>query len=88
VFVFTRPDGSRVEPNGRLTWRFRGNSGSTTPSAPSVTALRAGNQAQDLVIDTHTARCRWLGERMDYGLAIEHLIQVRDRQLRAAQTSR
>jgi hypothetical protein len=88
VFVFTRPDGSRVEPNGRLTWRFRGNSGATTPSAPSVTALRAGNQAQDLVIDTHTARCRWLGERMDYGLAIEHLIQVRDRQLRAAQTSR
>jgi hypothetical protein len=79
VFVFTRPDGSRVDPNGRLQWRFRGNSGAAMPSTPSVSALLAGNRAAGLAIDTRTARSRWLGERMDYSLAIEHLIQVRDR---------
>lgn len=83
VLVFTRPDGSRLEPNGRIRARFRGNFSS---AELAVTALLEGNRAAGLEIDTHTARCRWLGERMDYGVAIEHLIQVRDRQARAAPT--
>jgi hypothetical protein len=81
VIVFTRPDGSRVETNGRLAWRFRGNS---LFDVSPATVLLEGNRAVGLEIDTHTARCRWLGERMDYGLAIEHLIQVRGGQARAA----
>jgi hypothetical protein len=84
VFVFTRPDGSRVEPNGRLKWRFRGNFNVAAPAMPSVAALLESNRTAGLAIDTRTARCRWLGERMDYSLAIEHLIQVRDRRRQSA----
>jgi hypothetical protein len=81
VFVFTRPDGSRVEPNGSLQWRFRGN---TSAPQRSVLALCAHNREVGLGIDSETARCGWRGETMDYGLAIEHLIQVRDRRSAAS----
>jgi hypothetical protein len=81
VFVFTRPDGSCVEPNGSLQWRFRGN---TSAPQRSVLALFAFNREVGLGIDSETARCGWVGETMDYGLAIEHLIQVRDRRSAAS----
>ncbi|HUO67191.1 MAG TPA: hypothetical protein VMV37_06630 [Gammaproteobacteria bacterium] len=42
---------------------FRGNN--------SDLALESMNGAAGLTIDARTSRCRWLGERMDYSLAIE-----------------
>ncbi|HJR71669.1 MAG TPA: DUF222 domain-containing protein [Gammaproteobacteria bacterium] len=75
VFVFTRPDGTRVEPNGRLGVRFRGSA-----SVPyHVDRLFEHNLGRGIEIDEETARCRWLGERMDYGLAVENLCGWRDR---------
>jgi hypothetical protein len=44
--------------------------------APPLLAL---NRAAGLAIDWRTAQCGWRGERIDYGLAIEALIQRRDR---------
>jgi hypothetical protein len=69
VLVFTRPDGSRVGANGSVSARLRGD----------VAALVARNAERGVVIDDRTARCKWLGEQMDYGLAVEYLIGVRDR---------
>jgi hypothetical protein len=77
-----------VEANGRLGVSFRGNI-STWPSDDwdvhraerhEAAALFVLNRARGLTIDAKTSRCRWLGEKMDYGMAIEHLIAVRDRQ--------
>jgi hypothetical protein len=71
--VFTRPDGSRVEPNGRKC--FRGNN--STVSNGEL-GLLARNRENGLAIHWRTARCRWGGERMDYALAVQALIQRRD----------
>jgi Domain of unknown function (DUF222)/HNH endonuclease len=91
-FVFTRPDGTRVEPNGRQC--FRGNKtarasdqplgGPGDRDAPVHLALLAQNRERGLTIDWRTSRCQWLGEGMDYGLAVEALIQRRDRTLSGA----
>jgi hypothetical protein len=40
--------------------------------------LVALNREVGLAIDWQTSRCQWLGERMDYGLAVEALVQRRD----------
>lgn len=80
VFVFTRPDGSRVEPNGRLRVRFCGSA----ESPQRLDELFAHQLSRDVRIDDETARCRWTGERMDYGLAVENLIWERDRARGAA----
>jgi hypothetical protein len=70
VFLFTRPDGSRIPDCGALpcalpketeSRRFRGIVGVANGSDSGVT------------IDAHTARCKWLGERMDYSTAIESM---------------
>jgi len=64
VLVFTRPDGSRISDAGTAPReRFRGND--------SGRALETLNLSAGLTIDARTSRCRWLGERMDYSLAIE-----------------
>lgn len=64
VFVFTRPDGTRIPDSGVDRVRcFRGNN--------SERALESLNVDAGLAIDARTSRCRWLGERMDYSLAIE-----------------
>ena len=64
VFVFSRPDGSRIPEIGpRRNGCFRGNN--------SERALESLNVDQGVTIDARTSRCRWLGERMDYSLAIE-----------------
>jgi hypothetical protein len=82
AFVFTRPDGTRIDESGRNC--FRGDvsapaSGVASPHGdrgePSLFAL---NRDDGLTIDWQTARCGWLGERIDYGLAIEALIQRRN----------
>jgi hypothetical protein len=58
------------------------------PDAPDVRAaddLESLNRAAGIAIDARISRCRWLGERMDYSLAIEGL-QWRD-QKAAAQSA-
>jgi hypothetical protein len=62
LFIFTRPDGSRVERNGAQ--RFSGNVASSLQS--HLCAL-----APQLEITADTARCQWHGETMDYSQAIE-----------------
>jgi hypothetical protein len=56
-------------------WRFRG---SNSPR-PSVDALFDRNLSRGVEIDPGTAGCRWLGERLDYDLAIGHLVGVRNK---------
>lgn len=75
VFVFTRPDGSRVEANGSLGVRFRGSAA----TAYELDRLFEQNVSRGVTIDSQTARCRWIGDRMDYGMAVENLIALRDR---------
>ncbi len=81
---FTRPDGRVIPPAGRPHGEcFRGNicakPGSTCAESGSASAvdgaerLAAFNASHGLAIDTHTARCGWGGERMDYNIAIDGL---------------
>ena len=42
------------------------------------------NLSRGVQIDEETARCHWIGDRMDYGLAVENLIWLRDRAREAA----
>jgi hypothetical protein len=63
VFVFTRPDGQRVEENGAIC--FRGNISRADVHLPSL-SREAG-----LAITPETAKCQWHGESMDYSTAIE-----------------
>jgi hypothetical protein len=88
-FVFTRPNGSRVEANGAERCRGSGASGGTPADHCGRAAGDAGgdteplrllglNREAGLAIDWQTSRCRWLGERMDYGLAVQALVQRRD----------
>jgi hypothetical protein len=70
VLVLTRPDGSRIADAGTERDKcFRGNN--------SGRALESLNLSAGLAIDARTTRCRWLGECMDYSLAIEGM-QWRD----------
>ncbi len=74
VFVFTRPDGRRVEENGANC--FRGN------IVPPRSAYRGfedslrdylSKHAPGLAITRETARGQWRGETMDYSMAIESM---------------
>lgn len=80
LFVFTRPDGRRIPDAGT---RFRGIVSSEEP-IPRICEL---NREAGLQIDANTGRCRWLGETMDYSLAIEGIQSLRDRAIAAAQAS-
>ncbi len=74
-FVFYRPDGSRVEPNGRLP----AVGGGPNPRADASNArphdvpptLFELNRRAGLEIDAGTSRCQWFGEAMDLGTLIE-----------------
>jgi hypothetical protein len=73
LFVFTRPNGRRVEENGAHC--FRGN---ILPPVPSTyrgfeESLRDYLQKHEpgLTITPQTARCQWHGESMDFSQAIE-----------------
>ena len=85
MFVFTRPDGARVEENGERC--FRGSVVvADEPDASFEEALRihALNVEEGIAIDAKTSRCRWLGESMDYSQAIEGMQFLRDRDRDAA----
>jgi len=66
VFVFTRPDGRRIATTGQLDRHLGQRS------------LSDFNRERGLDIDPQTSRCRWQGERMDYGLATEYLYAADD----------
>jgi hypothetical protein len=74
VFVFTRPDGRRIPEYGAAPARGA--------AAPECSRGSIGSyvlkQNPELSIDADTARCRWIGDRMDYSTAIENM-QWRDR---------
>ena len=81
LFIFTRPGGRRVEPNG--TQCFRGN---ILPPRD----VGSGRTFEDylakhepgLSITFETSRCKWFGESMDYSQAIESM-QVLERKAAA-----
>jgi hypothetical protein len=81
LFVFTRPDGRRVEENGAKC--FRGN---ILPRLEPSTYRGFDQSLRDymtkhdpgLKITADTARCQWHGESMDYSQAIEAM-QVLER---------
>ena len=80
VFVFTRPDGTRIAASGERC--FRGSAPVPAPAdAPFEQTLRLHelNAEAGLTIDAKTSRCRWLGEWMDYSWAIEGMQWLRDR---------
>ena len=93
LFVFTRPDGRRIPECGRNpcnppdAGRFSGSASAPEYRAPDGTlqmtsfegALRFQMERLNpgAPIDAHTSRCKWLGERMDYDIAIEGM-QFRD----------
>ena len=75
-FAFTRPDGTRVEPNGRC---FRGNIlGSGAADVHDEPASFALDGGHGFGIDVAANRSGWRGERMDYGLAMQALARRRD----------
>jgi hypothetical protein len=74
LFVFTRPDGRRVEESGKC---FRGN---ISPSRPvpdlgfeETLRLHMLHREAGLAITAETGRCQWHGESMDYSMAIESM---------------
>ncbi|HEY5623333.1 MAG TPA: DUF222 domain-containing protein [Gammaproteobacteria bacterium] len=72
LFVFSRPDGSRIADAGC----FRGNSARAPQRGHQLTDL---NAREGLKIDAHTIRSRWTGETMDSSLAINAMMHVRER---------
>ncbi len=91
LFVFTRPDGRRVEPNGRHC--FRGNISPLSRPAENTfddgleTYLR--KHEPGLSITSETARCQWSGGTMDYSQAIEamQLLETRAGDVAACQAA-
>jgi len=73
LFVFTRPDGRRVEENGAQC--FRGNNSRAKPEPylgfEETLRLYLLNREDGVTITADTSRCQWHGESMDYSTAIE-----------------
>jgi len=76
-------------------WRFlRANGESFVSTAPGHTQPMSGDwesvvkdhEEHDIHIDPHTARTRWRGESMDYGIAIDVLL-AKERRAREANAS-
>jgi hypothetical protein len=100
--VFTRPDGRRIPECGHSPCiapeqkRFSGSGPAPeergSDGAPQMTsfedALRFHLErlSPSVPIDAQTSRCKWLGERMDYDIAIEGM-QFRDRLAAAPPTA-
>ena len=75
---FTRPNGRIMPPAGKLLGAFPRerpctSEGSTKLSCQGGQTLARSNVARGLDINAQTARCGWMGERMDYNTAIDGL---------------
>jgi hypothetical protein len=66
------PTSERIPDAGKS---FRGNISGDEPT-PRICTL---NREAGLQIDASTSRGRWLGEMMDYSMAIEGMRSLRDR---------
>jgi hypothetical protein len=86
LFVFSKPDGTRLAEAGRLDRHLdrldrldpfqqpeRCFGGSVAPTEIAALPLVALNRKHDLAIDERTAKSRWIGDPMDYGLTTEIL---------------
>jgi len=75
VFVFSRPDGTRVEQNGMKC--FRGNILSQVHSTyrgfEDSLQRYMKTREPSLTITAETSRCQWHGESMNYSQAIESM---------------
>jgi hypothetical protein len=73
LFVFTRPDGRRVEENGAQCFRGSNSRPQRAWDLGFEETLRLYmlNREAGVAITPETSRCQWLGERMDYSMAIE-----------------
>ncbi len=72
LFVFSRPDGSRIADAGC----FRGNILGEGRRASDLSDL---NEREGLEIDPNSIRPHWTGESMDSSLVIDGLLHVRER---------
>ena len=75
---FMRPTGRAMPPAGKLLGAFPrerhcAGEGSAKPLCQGGESLARSNAARGLDIDAKTARCGWMGERMDYNTAIDGL---------------
>ena len=75
---FTRPNGWAMPSAGKPPGAFPrerhcAGEGSTKPSCQGGETLAASHAARRLDVDAQTARCGWMGERMDYNTAIDGL---------------
>jgi HNH endonuclease len=101
LFTFTRPDGRRIRECGRNPCtasereRFSGSAspeqrtpGGTLrmPSFEDALRFQIERLNTGIPINAQTSRCKWLGERMDYDMAIEGM-QFRDGRAAAAAAS-
>jgi hypothetical protein len=75
MFVFTRPDGSRIPDGGPVQTKTESG------------RFRGIVDADASLIDAQTARCKWLGEPMDYSTAIESM-QFREEAAKAPRLRR
>ena len=75
---FMRPNGRAMPPAGKPPGAFPrerhcAGEGSAKPLCQGGESLARSNAARGLDIDAQTARCGWMGERMDYNTAIDGL---------------
>jgi len=93
-FEFSRPDGTRIEANGRrrakalLAGRPSAVPAHRSPAEGGQPTLLGFHRRNGLAIDPTAAACRWLGERMDYGYAIAYRVECRDRAAESRSLSR
>ena len=80
LFIFTRPDGTRLEDNGarRSSWNVSPPPRDSPPPSPSSGFERSlegylKEREPGLSISADTSRCQWRGESMDYSQAIESM---------------
>jgi hypothetical protein len=72
LFVFSRPDGSRIADSGC----FRGNISHDAQQTMDLPTFNSGNGVR---IDPYTIRSRWTGEAMDSNMVIGGLLHRRER---------
>ena len=74
-----------METQAHGAWRFLRSDGSEFGIEPQPTPaygwsdLLDEHEKQGIVIDSRTAATHWRGERMDYGLAVQVLLQQAER---------